>query len=464
MLGSLKIPGAGVKAAVFLAQVLVGTGVVPVLSSTRHAPTWIPVEVPHAAVVAVTCPSAGSCVAVGSYDEMGGHLHGLLATFSRGTWAAALAPLPPNASPQNPGDSYLSGVACRGTGFCVAVGWYTSVSGDPHGLLETLAGGKWTPLQAPLPANVTPGSAASLTAVACPSVRSCVAVGSYFDPRPAALGLIETFSGGHWTALQPRPPPNANSAPDVFLQTVTCPAVGACVTVGSYNDTGGNIPGLIETLAHGTWIPTEVARAAVFAVTCPSAGSCVAVGSVYGLRGQLHGLIETLSRGTWTGRQAPLPANAATNRSPVLDAVTCPAVGSCIAVGAYTNAKRDHDGLIDALSGSIWRPAKLTLPAGVDAHHDALTCVTAASCIAVGSYLDTSGTILHGLVETLSGGTWTTSRAPLPTNAEGANPVASFNDMTCPTPGTCVAVGWYRDTSGATQGLIETPSEKGYPR
>jgi len=461
MFGSVRVPGrAGARRVAFLAELLVGTAMVPVFSpAAQLAPSWIPVEVPHAAIVAVTCPAAASCVAVGSYTEAGGHLRGLIATFSRGTWTAALAPLPADTSMSDSGDSSLSDVACHGTRFCVAVGWDTSAAGDPHGLLETMSGGTWTSTQAPLPSKVASTAAASLTAVACPTTRSCVAVGSYFDPQPSALGLIETLSGGRWSASQPPPAPrNADSVPDVFLQTVTCPAVDACVTIGSYDDSAGNIPGLIETLGHGRWTPTGVPRAAVFAVTCPAAGSCVAVGRTFGKTGRLHGLIETLSRGTWTARQAPLPEDAAADRSPVLDAVTCPAVGSCVAVGAYTNPRLGHDGLIDVLSGNTWRPGRSSLPAGSDPHHDALTCLTAVSCVAVGSYLDTSGTALHGLVQTLSGTTWTTLPVPLPPNADGDNADASFDDMTCPTAGTCVAVGWYRDSSGATQGLIETPS------
>jgi len=446
------------RRAAFLAELVVGTGFVPALSpAVQHAPTWIPVEVPHAAIVAVTCPTATTCVAVGSYHEAGGHLRGLLATLSKGTWTATLAPLP-DVTPMNTGDSSLTDVACHGAGFCVAVGWGTNANGDSHGLLETLSGGVWTPTQAPLPARMAMTSAASLTAVSCPAVRFCVAVGNVFDAQPSALGLIDTFSAGHWTASPPPPSPaNANAAPEIYLQNVNCPAADACVAIGSYVDTNDNIPGLIETLSHGMWTPTEVPRAAVFAVTCPAAGSCVAVGSTFGRTGRLHGLIETLSRGFWTARQAPLPENGATDQSPVLDAVTCSAVGSCVAIGAYTGTRLGHDDLVDVLHGSMWRPTRVALPAEGEAHHDALTCLTPASCVAVGSYLDTGGTALHGLVETLSGATWTTWRAPLPPNAEGQDPDASFDDMTCPTVTTCVAVGWYRDASGATQGLIETP-------
>ncbi|HVC71074.1 MAG TPA: hypothetical protein VNC61_12535 [Acidimicrobiales bacterium] len=442
-----------------LVELLVGSAAVAVLTSAPHAPTWIPVEVPHAAIGAVACPAPDSCVAVGSYHEPSGHVRGLLATLSRGAWTADLAPLPTSPPTNDAGDSDLTDIACGDRGFCVAAGWSTSAGGSPHGLLETLSGGSWTSTQAPLPARADATSAASLSAVACPSVRWCAAVGSYFDRKPSALGLIETYADGHWSATQPlAPPPNANAAPDVFLQTVNCPAADACVAIGSYVDKGGNIPELIETLAHGRWTPTEVPRAAFFAVSCPGVGSCVAVGSTYGKTGRLHGLIETLSTGTWTARLAPLPQTRATDGSPVLDAVTCPTVGSCVAIGAYVNTSLGHDDLIDVLSEHTWRPARVTLSAGNDAHHEALSCPTTASCVAVGSYLDARGTALHSLVETLSGTRWTAWPAPLPPNAEKGDPVASFDDMTCPTPVSCVAVGWYRDTAGSTQGLIETPA------
>ena len=467
MRGPVAFPGkASTRKAAFLAEILVAS-IVPVVPSpaphaSQHAPTWIPVDVPHAVIAAVSCPTATTCVAVGSYREAGGHLRGLLASLSKGTWSAALAPLPAGTSGgDNAGDSSLSVVNCPGRETCVAVGWEAGANGDPHGLLETSSAGTWTPTEAPVPARVATSSAASLTAVSCASTRTCVAVGNYFDPQPSAQGLIETYAAGHWTATQAPTPPNAASLPEVFLQTVNCPAADACVTVGSYDDTGGNIPQLIETLVHGGWTPTEVARAAVLALSCPAAGSCVAVGTAYGRVGRLHGLIETLSKGTWKARQAPLPRNAAADRSPILDAVTCPVVGSCVAVGAYTSTRREQDGLIDALTGRRWRSITLPLPAAVDAHHDALVCLTSASCVAVGSYLDTNGAALHALVETLSGATWKTWRVPLPPNAEGANPYASFNDMTCTKAGTCVAVGWYRDSSGATEGLIETPLGRG---
>jgi len=117
-------------------------------------------------------------------------------------------------------------------------------------------------------------------------------------------------------------PENAASMEGVSLQSdPACPAVGSCVAVGSYEDTGGDNRGLIETLSDGTWsaiqapLPTNAEYGvALDAVVCPSVGFCVAVGSYQsdetGPDGSdsYEGLIETLSGGTWTAAEAPVPA------------------------------------------------------------------------------------------------------------------------------------------------------------
>src|SRR5438128_1634876 len=52
---------------------------------------------------------------------------------------------------------------------------------------------------------------------------------------------------------------------------------------------------------------------------------------------------------------------------------------------------------------------------------------------------------------------WLPAEAPLPADADSpAN--ATLQDVSCPAPGSCVAVGSYTDQSGAGQDLIETLS------
>ena len=83
--------------------------------------------------------------------------------------------------------------------------------------------------------------------------------------------------------------------------------------------------------------------------------------------------------------------------------------------------------------------------------------------MATGWYTDQNGDT-QALIDTLSDGTWTAQRAPLPAGAIASQP-SSSNLPTAlflvkrPAVGTCVATGDYIDRySGGTQGLIDTLS------
>src|ERR1700678_3200928 len=105
------------------------------------------------------------------------------------------------------------------------------------------------------------------------------------------------------------------------------------------------------------------------------------------------GIVPVDGAGVWTAVEAPLPARANATGYVVLGSVTCPAAGSCVAVGAYFDAT------------------------------------------------DTQ----QGFIEPLSGGTCSASPAPLPSNASDGGSV--LYDVSCPRPKACVAVGTYQPAS-----------------
>ena len=86
----------------------------------------------------------------------------------------------------------------------------------------------------------------------CPAPANCVAVGAY-ESGGTTQGLIDTESGGSWTALEAPLPPGAGADPSVLLIDTSCPSVGSCVAVGIYNDAGGHRQGLLLTEAGGSW-------------------------------------------------------------------------------------------------------------------------------------------------------------------------------------------------------------------
>jgi hypothetical protein len=386
-------------------------------------------------------------------------------TVNPGPWTPTEAPLPANAASQ-PGTT-LSSMACPTAGSCTAVGGYTDTASIEQGLIETLSGGTWTATEAPVPAKADSTQDVGLNSVSCPAAGSCVAVGWYADTNDNKQGLIETLSGGAWTATEAPVPANANEYPNTFPYQVACPAAGSCTAVGGYIDTGAASQGLIETLSGGIWTATEAPLPAnadvnpnvnLVSLACPTAGSCTAVGNYDDTSNNELGLIETLSGGIWTPTEVSVPANGDSYPEVFLNAVSCPTAGSCAAVGQYYDFTDVYQGLIETLSGGAWTPTEAPLPAKADSapnvYLNSVACPAAGSCAAVGGYTDTSDNS-QGLIEALSGGAWNATEAPVPANAD-SSPNMYLNLVACPAAGSCAAAGGYTDTNGNGQGLIET--------
>ena len=141
-----------------------------------------------------------------------------------------------------------------------------------------------------------------------------------------------------------------------MLNTVSCTSPQSCLAFGGYNeDGGGYFEGVIDTLSGGKWTATTTPTpddgdvAGLGSVSCTGA-SCVAVGT-YG--GSDAGLIDTRSAGTWTATAAPLPSNALTGGGTgdevgsILSSVTCAGSGFCVVVGLYTDNSGVQEGLIE---------------------------------------------------------------------------------------------------------------------
>jgi hypothetical protein len=434
-------------AAITVSPVSAGDGWVPSFALPPADGTGI---TPFVEPDVVSCAGAGFCVAAGEYIGDSGGYRGLLETFSGGAWTPAPAPLPADADASQ--NASLSSVACAGPGSCAAAGSYspnnTNASG---GLLETLSGGRWIPAAARLPADAQVGTV-NLPSVACGGPGSCVAVGDYPTVNFSG-GLIETLSGAVWTATAAPAPAGATQ---VSLTSVACGGPGSCVAVGYYDDGASGQFGLLETLSGGVWTattaPPPAAAAAgtvgyVQSVACGGPGSCVAVGSYSdAVAGGENGLLETLSGGAWTASTAPLPADDAGSPSSVWR-VACGGPGSCVAVGAVRRVGTAfvQDGLLETLAGGVWTASTAPLPADATAndngHLSSVACRAAGSCTAVGAYGNAAITNdSRALIEELSGGAWTVAAAPLPGDP-GTSTFSELYAVSCGPGGPCAAVG-----------------------
>ncbi|HUC04610.1 MAG TPA: Ig domain-containing protein [Acidimicrobiales bacterium] len=429
------------------------SGASHVLVNTLAGTTWSPTTgidpgaATSATLIGISCQSATSCVAVGSYTDSAGVTGALVETLSGSTWSSTTGIDPGAATAAD-----LVGVSCLSATSCVAVGSYDDASHDDHLLVETLSGTTWTPTTGIDPSG---SSAPQLVDVRCLSATSCVAVGYDKDSGGVYHALVETLSGTTWTPTTGIDPSGSGGA---SLYGLSCLSASSCVAVGSYDDSSGNSHALVETLSGSSWTPTTgidpggSTAADLYGVSCLSATSCVAVGDETGSAGDL-GLAEILSGSSWTATASLAPSGAT---AAVLSDVTCQSATSCDSVG-YFDGPYNSSGvtlgsaLVASLAGTTWTTTPGAGP--LDAADMNLTGVAcpSSSCVAVGNYTDADG-VEHSLVETLSG---TTSTATVGLDPAGATS-ATLQGISCSSTTSCVAVGTYSDASGDQLGYVVT--------
>jgi hypothetical protein len=245
-------------------------------------------------------------------------------------------------------------------------------------------------------------------------------------------------------------PGNAGATPDSTLLGVACSERGYCSAGGSYTDKAGNTQAMVVTESRGTWgraievkLPHGAATdpsAEVNGVACTSRGNCVAVGSYQRPGFEESGFIVTQRRGTWTGAAAaPLPKGAS---GLWLNAISCPAAGSCTAVGFVL--KSAFVGLVLAQSHGRWTHERiLGPPRGGGPELTGIGCTGPGDCVATGYYLPTNlQTFSRPVAYVQSRGTWGHAIAvKSPKNASGD--LSGFLSSACVPGGSCLAAGWY---------------------
>jgi hypothetical protein len=216
---------------------------------------------PNDYLLAVSCPSAADCIAVGQ-----GVTSALAMGWDGRSWTLQLAPVAP------PVMSILNGVSCISDAQCIAVG-YTQPNqlSAPSALIEQWNGAAWATVPAP---HTSPVQPTLLNAVSC-SGGSCTAVGSV-----GLRQLVERWNGRKWS-IQRAP----KGAPRAELNGVSCVSSTDCVAVGAL--TNNSHQSLAEHWNGSGWsiepTPTPAAGSLLWAVSCPSAAECVAVGTRGGL-------------------------------------------------------------------------------------------------------------------------------------------------------------------------------------
>jgi hypothetical protein len=281
---------------------------------------------------------------------------------------------------------WLDGVDCVSATSCVAVGNESSSTAPTAALVETLDQGSWSPTRLP----AAPGSEGDyLFSVSCPAAGTCVAVGYFFTPENGGgkgTMLVDTLAHGKWSVASTPSPGSAFV--DSFLYGVSCTTATSCVAVGNTDDGDSStaLP-LILTLSGSTWSvtksPTVGSAAGLVAVSCPDATTCVATGNRTP-PGSLKTLVETRTDGTWS--VTPSPGSGGQNPTygaRGLTAVSCLSAASCVAVGQLSGPGP----VVGTLADGTWSVASSPnpLPADTASGLYGVSCPTAATCVAVGA-------------------------------------------------------------------------------
>lgn len=160
-----------------------------------------------------------------------------------------------------------------------------------------------------------------LSAIACPSTMSCLAVGSG-NPAHKDEAAIVTLAGGVGRATTFLRVENAE-----FVGSA-CPTPTTCTAVGNVNGQRGTA-GLLVRVAHGR--PEVVHRlpgAGLPAVACTSSSRCVATGEVRGA----GALISVADGHPGARRVAPSTSSLGA------EGISCPSASTCVVVGAGGSA------------------------------------------------------------------------------------------------------------------------------
>ena len=423
----------------------------------------------------VSCVSAVFCAGAGYYTGNTSNL-ALLGVEIDGTWNTLEAPVPANSD--SPPSARLNAVSCDAVGVCVAVGYYV-VSGTQHGLIETLSGGRWTDQDAPVPPDAATGSnfGSFLQSVDCPTLQACAAVGDYRATSPSGgqFGLLETETNGTWSAQAAPQPSAAATDQEVNVSSVSCAASGSCAATGSYQ-TGTfppvSSPFLLQGSSGGSWTAADAPLPAgsgtggnsfgqLSDVSCATV--CEAVGQVGLQTSQVVGLLEQLSNGTWIPSVAPEPSNAGTQGAG-LNGVSCTFDGICTAVGSYNDQSGGGQPLVETVDGTAVtavegpQPDDTATGSGSAGTLNAVSCLSAATCAAVGTYRnDTNSGLDVALTLDSSGGIWSAPTIAMPAGAgTGSSAASVLSSVSCSSRGSCEAVGNYADTAQNGFGLVES--------
>jgi hypothetical protein len=324
----------------------------------------------------------------------------------------------------------------------VAVGNIDNGQATASALALTWNGKSWKNVTVNLPPGTTTDGLDSVSCV--PAVRRCVAVGNYAAPG-VFPGLVETWNGSAWT---PSTPPAPTGALEEALFGVSCPTAKSCVAVGGYLPKYGSFPlenftPVAESWNGVRWVPATppTVQGSLYSllgrVSCVSATRCFATGFYETATGGSV-LLESWNGKAWTRLHPPVPAGS---KGQILTGVSCAPAGSCVAVGVAAGSQPGNTGFSELWNGKTWRVAGIPWPRGTgNSFLAGVSCTSATWCVATGYTgftVNDTGDTGRAAAVSWNGKAWRVTGVPAP----AAGSASLFNAVSCLSAADCVAAG-----------------------
>ena len=225
----------------------------------------------------ISCPSPGSCTAAGSYYDPAVNSRSFVITKKNGIWGSAH----PVRSRQGAGLG-IAALSCPSAGNCVAGGHVYPPDGSHGAFAVTKTHGTWGTAES-VPGTLRLGG--GIDQLDCPAAGACSAAGSFYVGQQAQP-FVSTEENGTWHKAQTIT--GAGPGPSPALDSLSCRAAGSCVLAGAIAAPGG-IQAATAAQVNGRWGPARVLpgvrtldrgqNSAIDAVFCPARSRCTAVGS-----------------------------------------------------------------------------------------------------------------------------------------------------------------------------------------
>jgi hypothetical protein len=332
-------------------------------------------------------------------------------------------------------------ISCASPTACLAVGLNTDSAGNvttPEA--ESLHGTAWRPVAVKAPKGAL---SAMLNGVSCKAATFCLAVGTWEDNAGTTHPAAWTWNGTALTPAAAPPMPSGSYLNDV-LSAVSCVAVKSCVVIGSAYGSTGTLQ-LVWTWNGKSWARKAVtlpgtSDGLLTAAHCFTLTSCVVGGITTPATGNTDA--ESLLLASWNGKAfTPQQAGAVSLVFGSVSGVSCSSPSHCAAVGVNTtgtSSSSPMSAFAEVWNGARWTATKWTGPKGAPiAMLSGVSCTSPTSCVAAG--MTGSERVPHAAALSFNGTRWSVLTVP----SAGAGLWTGFEDLSCPKPGHCVAIGRY---------------------